>query len=451
MVNKSAALDPVSPLTKVQQSVANGQETPSSLAAETLAHANGSASHNTYIWLDENCLHSEATALEYKYQGKPKPPLYGVPVSLKDCFDLAGAPTSAGTRFYAERLGVAARDSVVAERLKAAGMLITGKTHLHPLAYGITGENPDYGDCLQPRDATLLTGGSSSGAVASVQEGSAVIGIGTDTGGSVRVPAALCGLVGYRISHRLAFEPGRWSTSEEGLWTRGIHLAQSFDTVGVFVRDPRDMVAAVNGIFGIEAAELGPGVRIGCVSGDFVADCDPGVLATMRRWQERMTKAGCMIDQVEPEGWEAAAEIFAAIQAHEAAELHRGHYDSFEPAISERLKWGASITDAEVGKLRERMRHFCERLLTLFDRCDFLMLPCAPVRQLFAGDDQSQVRPKILKYTTPFSLAGLPVLALPGELAGGALGTGVQIGARPGEDGKLLGLARLLGNALLRR
>jgi aspartyl-tRNA(Asn)/glutamyl-tRNA(Gln) amidotransferase subunit A len=441
-------LDPVSPLSKMQRELASGEATPATLAAKSLEQANGNASQNTYLWLSESWLQTQATALEYRFQGKAKPPLYGIPVSLKDCFDLADAPTSAGTRFYADRLGVAARDSVMAERLKAAGMLITGKTHLHPLAYGITGENPDYGDCLQPRDSTLLTGGSSSGAVASVQEGSAVIAIGTDTGGSVRVPAALCGLVGYRMSHRLAFEPGRWSPSEDGLWTGGIHLSQSFDTVGVFVRDPRDLAPAVSGIFGLECTKTDVGSRIGCVTGEFLSDCDTDVLTAMKSWQASMANAGCVIDSFEPEGWEDGAEIFAAIQAHEAAGLHRDHYEAFEPAIAQRLKWGAAITEEQLAELRDRMRQFRERLLMHFERFDFILLPCAPVRQLFAGQDHSEVRPRILKYTTPFSLAGVPVLALPGECVGGALGSGVQLAARPGEDGRLLGLATLLGNAL---
>ena len=122
----------------------------------------------------------------------------------------------------------AARDSWLVERLRAAGAVITGKTHLHPLAYGITGENPEFGDCLQPRRSDALTGGSSSGAAASVLEGSAVAAIGTDTGGSIRVPAALCGLAGYRASL------GR------GDWRGGAHLAGTFDTMGWLFRDLED-------------------------------------------------------------------------------------------------------------------------------------------------------------------------------------------------------------------
>ena len=111
------------------------------------------------------------------------------------------------------------------ERLRRLGAVITGKTHLHALAYGITGENPEFGDCIQPGTRDCLTGGSSSGACASVLEGSAIAAIGTDTGGSVRVPAALCGLAGYRASL------GR------GNWGGGAHLAESFDTLGWLFAD----------------------------------------------------------------------------------------------------------------------------------------------------------------------------------------------------------------------
>lgn len=448
MGDEAVAGNADSPLMKLQRALATGETTPSSIAEEYLARTNANASHNTYLWLDEGWVLRQAADLERRYAGKEKPPLYGIPVSLKDCFDLEGAPTSAGTRFYADRLGPAARDSVVAERLKAAGMLIMGKTHLHALAYGITGENPDYGDCLQPRDAKLLTGGSSSGAVASVQEGSAVIGIGTDTGGSVRVPAALCGLVGYRISHRVAYEPGRWSISDEGLWAGGVHLAQSFDTVGVFAHDVRDAASAVGTLFGIGAPEVNIPLRFGCVTGEFLADCDPEVLDGAALWRARLTTAGGVMEEFEPQGWEQASGIFSAIQAHEAAALHRGHYDAFEPSIAERLYGGAESTEEQVAELRARMSDFSERLVAFFQRVDFLLLPCAPIRRLYAGEDHGGTRPRILRYTTPFSLAGLPILTLPGEMVGGARGTGVQIAAKPGEDGKLLGLAEAVGSAI---
>src|SRR5580698_124768 len=193
-----------SPLQQLSEQLASGELTPRAAAEEALPRANSNAGHNVYIALDAQKVRQEADALPRRLPPRSRPLLYGVPISIKDCFDVVRFPTTLGSRYYAERNGVARDDSAAVARLRSQGAIIIGKTHMHPLAYGITGENPDYGDCVQPRDARRLTGGSSSGAAASVQEQSALAAIGTDTGGSVRVPAALCGLAGYRASVELA-------------------------------------------------------------------------------------------------------------------------------------------------------------------------------------------------------------------------------------------------------
>ena len=202
-----------------------GETTPLAELDTALAHSNANANHNTYLVQNAAWSHAEAEHLSPRTIAAQ--PLWGIPVSLKDCFDLEGFRTSCGSSFYNDEHGIAAHDSAVATRLRAAGAVLTGKTHLHQLAYGITGENHDFGDCLQPRDARLLCGGSSSGAAASVQERSALAAIGTDTGGSIRTPAALCGLSGFRSSITL---------NSEALWRGGAHLAQSFDTLGWLYR-----------------------------------------------------------------------------------------------------------------------------------------------------------------------------------------------------------------------
>ena len=219
---------------ELRAALAAGTLRPSQLAEAALARSNQNAGRNTYLWQDAAWTMEEAARAEAmpRGSGEPfgdgRPALWGLPIAVKDCFDLAGSPTSCGMNFYRDLNGTAARDSWLVEQLRAAGAVIVGKTHLHALAYGITGENPEFGDCVQPRNATALTGGSSSGSSASVQEGSAVAAIGTDTGGSIRVPAALCGLAGYR------------STLGRGDWRGGAHLAQSFDTLGWLFRDLED-------------------------------------------------------------------------------------------------------------------------------------------------------------------------------------------------------------------
>src|SRR5580693_9264885 len=219
---------PSSALHPLREALRSGSITPRSAVEQALARANRNAGRNVYLALDGERALREADQLPKRFPGAAKPLLYGLPVSLKDCFDLEGFVTTVGSRFYAERNAPAREDSAAAARLRSQGAIILGKTHMHPLAYGITGENPDYGDCTQPRFAGLLTGGSSSGAAASVQEGSAVAAIGTDTGGSIRAPAALCGLAGYR------------GTIGRGNWRGGAHLAESFDTMGWLFRDLED-------------------------------------------------------------------------------------------------------------------------------------------------------------------------------------------------------------------
>src|ERR1035438_5178360 len=179
----------------LRRALADGSARPSAVAEQALARSNANAGHNTYLWQSAEWTLAETARVEAMPRGEGGPfgdgrsALWGLPISVKDCFDLAGAPTSCGVRFYRDLHGAAAQDSWVVEQLRAAGAVITGKTHLHPLAYGITGENPEFGDCLQPNNPGALTGGSSSGAAASVLEGSAIAAIGTDTGGSIRLPA----------------------------------------------------------------------------------------------------------------------------------------------------------------------------------------------------------------------------------------------------------------------
>ncbi len=251
------------PLRKMRAALLAGEITPRQAAEKSLARANQNAGHNVYLSLDAEWTSREADRVQQEFANHQKPPLFGLPVSLKDCFDLKGFRTTAGTCFYAHKNEIAWEDSTVAKRLRAQGAVITGKTNLHPLAYGITGENRDFGDCLQPANPNLLTGGSTSGGAASVQEGSAVAAIGTDTGGSIRVPAALCGLAGYRASIGLAWD--------RELWRGGIHLAQSFDTLGWIFRDLRDAPLLAEGLFGLSVPpETGFQVCIGVIAPEFL-------------------------------------------------------------------------------------------------------------------------------------------------------------------------------------
>ena len=405
-----------------------GQLDPLSETRLSLSRANGNASHNTFITIDREWSLSEA---QRQIGRAGDLPLYGVPVSLKDCFDLAGFPTSIGSKFYAARNRAASSDSWVAARLRLAGGVIIGKTHLHQLAYGVTGENRDYGDCLQPADPALLTGGSSSGAAASIQEGSALAAIGTDTGGSVRAPAALCGLTGYRASLGI------------GDWTGGYHLAPSFDTIGWLCRDLRDLPLLAGSLFDLPPQQPSPpAIRIGVLSAPLLDGCDSEVQRSLESWQHRLRRAAAQLEPFDAPFWSDAWDIYAPIQAHEAAQIHAGFYHEFDPAIAARLAWGASLPPDEIQHRHQQLSDFRRQHDRLFQRFDFLLAPVSPLRRLLAGADHTETRARLLRLTTPASLGGNPAVVLPSPECG------LQLIAAHKDDQRLLRFAAHLGEQL---
>jgi Asp-tRNA(Asn)/Glu-tRNA(Gln) amidotransferase A subunit family amidase len=406
---------------------------PSALAEGALAHANLNASHNTYLWRDPAWTKAEAARVGTLPRSNDGPfgdghsSLWGLPISVKDCFDLAGSPTTCGVKFYRDFNGVSRRDSWLVARLRALGAIITGKTHLHPLAYGITGENPEFGDCIQPGNPGALTGGSSSGAAASILEGSAVAAIGTDTGGSVRAPAALCGLVGYRASH------GR------GDWSGAGHLAQSFDTMGWLFRDLEDAPLLADSFAPEKPKPSAPFTRFATIDEGFLHDCEPAIVGALRSAATELESLGLERSTFDAGWWADVFDIYAPLQAWEAARIHAGHFAHFPAPIPERLAWGARITDAEVAALCERHAAFNARMDALFAQHQVLVMPATPVAMLPAGVDHGTTRPRILRYTTPFSLVGVPVVTVPCKPGG------VQLAAQRESDEALLDLAARLG------
>jgi len=420
-------------LRALRRALADGTTSPSELAEAALARCSGNASRNTYLWQDATWTRAEAARAEAmpRSNGGPfgdgRPALWGLPISVKDCFDLAGSPTTCGVRFYRDLNGAATGDSWLVEQLRAAGAVIVGKTHLHPLAYGITGENAEFGDCVQPRDAGALTGGSSSGAVASVQEGSAVAAIGTDTGGSVRAPAALGGMAGYR------------ATIGRGDWRGGAHLSVTFDTMGWLFRDLEDAPLLAAPYAAGHNQENISFTRFAFPGDNFLRDCEPQVIESFHSVIGELQALGLEAEPIEVEWWQDSIDIFAPLQASEAALVHAGNFDRCEPAIRDRLKWGASITTTEVATLRQRHADFRARMDALFAAHQLILLPSTPVARLAAGADHSQTRSRLLRYTTPFSLAGVPAVALP--CAHG----GMQLAAARGLDEPLLAHAAQIG------
>jgi aspartyl-tRNA(Asn)/glutamyl-tRNA(Gln) amidotransferase subunit A len=423
---------PPTPIAALRDRYLQRQTTPAAELNEAFAHSNSNASQNTY--LSQNKFWSLNQASRLKPEDAETQFLFGIPVSIKDCFDLAGSRTSSGSRFYQSQ-PAPKEDSTVAARLRQAGAVITGKTHLHQLAYGITGENPDFGDCVQPANAALLTGGSSSGAAASVQERSALAAVGTDTGGSIRVPAALCGLAGYRSSITL---------NTPQLWRGGHHLAPAMDTVGWIYRDLRDGPLLAQALFHLDPVDPLPtltGLRIGTPSENFLGTPEPAVASTLTAMLTRFIAAGAVCTAFDAALWNNALDIYSPLVALQAAKLHRGNFHHFEPVIAARLETGADMDPQQASELFANMETFRARTSALFNRFDYLLYPCAPITALRVSEDHTAARTAILRYTTPISLAGLPTVTLP--FPGGV---GLQLIGPLNSDAKLLALSAGLGN-----
>jgi Asp-tRNA(Asn)/Glu-tRNA(Gln) amidotransferase A subunit family amidase len=419
----------------LRHALAAGNVRPSELAQEALASANRNPGRNTYLWQDPAWTLAEAMRAEAMPRGQGGPfgdgraALWGLPIAVKDCFDLAGAPTTCGVQFYRDLNGPTRQDSWLVEQLRDLGAVIVGKTHLHPLAWGITGENPEFGDCFQFRKPGALTGGSSSGSAASIMEGSAVAAIGTDTGGSVRAPAAYCGIAGYR------------ATLGRGDWRGGMHLAETFDTMGWLFRDLEDapFVAAP---FAPADAQPGPGfTRFAFVPDSFLDDCEPEIVASFHAAIGELEELGLQSQEIDPSWWKDAIDIFKPIQAPEAARLHAGHFDRFETVLRERLEWGAQLAPQEVAASRRRHADFRARMDELFAAHELLLMPSTPVQVLDAaqGPFGPEMRARILRYTVAISLAGVPVVAIPCQAGG------MTLAAARNRDEGLLELAGRLG------
>lgn len=346
-------------------------------------------------------------------------PLGGIPYFLKDVFDVAGQVTSAGSNFFPEVRPMPSADSAIASALRRHGAVLAGKTQLHEFAYGITGENPHHGDCEHPRFPGRTAGGSSSGSAAMIAAGIAPLAIGTDTGGSIRVPAAFCGLFGFRAGTR------------DPLIADAVPLAPSFDAAGWMTTSATDMATVLRALTSGAEAPAGAPPR-GCYLEP--AGIDPDVAGACGEAVSRYAPAA------DPEtaanlrrGFASARETYNTIVAAEAWTFHSPWFDRFreryDPNVVQRLERGRSLAAAEV----EQARAAAEALRTLwssyFGSFDFLVMPATPFGALAKPDCTLENRNRILDLTTPASVSGLPAVTIPVALPSG-LTSGLQIIAR---------------------
>jgi aspartyl-tRNA(Asn)/glutamyl-tRNA(Gln) amidotransferase subunit A len=361
--------------------------------------------------------------------GRYRGPLHGVPISLKDLIDLRGTPTSAASRV--RRGHVAARDSVVAARLRTAGAVFVGKTNLHEFALGTTNEDSAYGPVHHPLDHSRSPGGSSGGSAASILSEMCYASIGSDTGGSIRIPSAACGLVGLK--------PKFGEIPLDGI----VPLSSTLDHIGPLCRSVEDAGTLYRVLIGasspprVNARDL-RGLRLGIPRPYFFDLLDPDVAARFDECCNRLTRAGVILEDVAIPHTAEIAAIYVHIALPEAAACHALTLDSqgdeYTPNVRVRLEMGRHILAEDyVRALRGRDVLTREVTAALHGR-DGLLLPTLPVpavklgsATVKVGDAEEPVRNITLRLTQPFNISGHPAITMPCGSTRDGLPVGAQI------------------------
>ncbi len=408
---------------------------------------------NSYLTVTAEAALRQAARAETEIRtGDSRGPLHGIPYAAKDLLDTRGAPTTVGSKILAGN--VPERDAAVIEKLAAAGAILIGKTGLHEWAYGITSTNPHFGPVRNPWDPERIPGGSSGGSAAAQAAGLCSFSLGSDTGGSIRIPAALCGIAGLkptfgRISRRGAFP-----------------LGHTLDTLGAFgscVEDTALVYGAIAGKDPDDPSSVDRPITIPSMEGELRLDgtvigvpaqfyferLAPDVDAAARVALGVVRDLGAELREVDVPDVEAANSLHRLILLAEASAVHRTrleqHRQDFGQDVRSLLDQGRFVLATDYLEAQRARRVFCREFDAVFDRVDALVAPAVPIPTARIGDSEVDVegrRENVRLATTrnirALNLTGLPVISVPCGFHRDGMPIGLQIvGPAFGEAGIL--------------
>ncbi|MCS6841837.1 MAG: amidase [Roseiflexus sp.] len=388
-------------------------------------------------------------------RGVRRGPLHGIPVALKDLYDTAGIRTTAGSTFFADR--VPDTDARAVTLLYQAGAVLLGKLNMHEWALGVTNINPHYGPSRNPWDTSRITGGSSGGAAAAVAAGLCLGALGSDTGGSIRIPASLCGIVGFKPTFgRVSLQgvvPLSWNLDHAGPMARTVTdaalLLQAL--AGYDPDDPASVAAPVDDLL----ADINAGVagwRIALADDAHFGQADPDVLAAVHRAAAVFEELGARIERVDLGRGQEAAQMNALMTTSDAAAFHRdrlrSHPEKFGADVLARMERGAMFTSTEYILARRFQSEWRRQLERFFEQFDLLLTPTTPITApVIEGLDSVEAARQLTRCTAPFNLAGLPALSLPCGVSAAGLPIGLQIVAAPWREARALRAGRAFEQA----
>jgi 1-carboxybiuret hydrolase len=440
---------------EIAAAIASSETTAREVIETTLAHVAAldpkltAFTHGTY-----KRARAKAAAIDAaRAAGQATGPLAGVPFAVKNLYDIAGVTTRAGAKITRDDPPAEA-DAFVIRQLDAAGAVLLGSLNMDEYAYGFTGENLHDGNSLNPHDPRHMTGGSSGGSATAVASGMASFALGTDTNGSIRVPASLCGLFGLKPTY------GR--LSRNGIYP----FCASLDHVGVLARSAADLAAIYDGMQGRDPADgacaqraiepvsprVGDGVkdlRIAIAGDYFRRGGRPEAFAAVDRIAAALGANREIVLQGAAEARAAAFLVTAAEGATFHLDRLRHRPADFDPAVRDRLFAGAMIPAEAIVKAQKLRAWFRDRAADIFAEIDIILAPATPCRAPLSGQKlvnldgtEVSVRANLGIYTQPISFIGLPVVAVPTFSEGERLPIGVQVIGAPWREDLVLRVAQ---------
>lgn len=388
---------------------------------------------NAYIDVLADDSQKQARQLEEEMlQGKIRSPLHGVPIAIKDIFETKGRVTTSGSKLF--KNWKSTEDADVVQKLKAAGAIIIGKTNLHEFAMGATTENPHFGPTRNPWNVKKIPGGSSGGSAAAVAAGMCFGAIGTDTGGSIRLPSALCGIVGLKPTYD--------AVSRKGCTP----LSWSLDHIGPMTRTVEDSAIMLNAIadnrkalvqLPIEAENL-TGVKIGLLTGYFMKGLDDEVKGTFMKAVSKLSALGADVVEVRLEHVEEALDAQQIISKSEAYTFHKPIFEKYSSDygadVQVRLNSAKTVTASNYLQAQRLRKHFRSSVLKVLEDCDVLLSPTNSREPFDIGTNppQETIRTIFKIGKTPIgNYLGFPAVTVPCGFTANQLPCGLQLIGKP--------------------
>ena len=408
---------------------------------------------NSFITLLPDQALAAARQAEQDIQaGQYRGPLHGIPLGLKDMIYVKGVRNTSG--FKALDNFISGFDATIFAKLKQAGTILLGKLNMHQLAYGITGENPDYGHMHNPWNPELIAGGSSGGSASAVASGQCTLTMAGDTGGSIRIPSALCGLAGIKPTYgrvsRYGIPALSWSQDHPGPMARTVEdCALLLNAAAGY--DPKDPVSVNVPVPDYTRALMGDirGLRVGVPKEYFEVPIDPQVEQATRKAIDMLGELGATVTEVSWPMYHQAMAIATTIQIVEATTYHRDlvrtRGSELYPPVRLLLEAGFFISGPEYLQAQRARTLFDRQTRDLFDTVDILAGPMQPITAHRIGANEVQVgdtvmgsRAALTQYTRPFNLNGFPAMSIPCGFSEDGLPTGLQLAGRPFDEETVL-------------